>query len=397
MRKLDKEFEGLCELIQRRRNEAVGFLNYATVSTYWEIGAYVSARVKSSAWGSGTILQFVDYIKTRHPNLRGYGQRQIYNMVEFYDIYSSPEFQAVFRRLRLDEFVPGEALEIVQPAAAKIENAENLQSVTAKSEGAVILQSATAKLDDSAYVISPMPPFLALITFTHHSEIIHRCRGIEEKVFYILYAKRERLDTRELRRAIVNQSYESVLSKEKKVSKALKARYPDAEFMMKDKVFLEFLGLPEKHTEPKLRRGILDHMKKFILEIGKDYLYMGDEYHVKVGSNDKRLDLLFYHRGLRCLVDVELKAVKFKPEFISKMDVYLEALDRDVRRPDENPSVGLLLCPNVDDVEVKYTLDRTMSPVMVAEYRRLLIPEPVLKRTLEEYCRYMKSEIKAEE
>ena len=396
MKKVEKEFEGLCELIQRRRNEAVGFLNYATVSTYWEIGSYVSARMKASEWGSGTILQFVDYIKTRHPNLRGYGQRQIYNMVEFYDIYSSPEFRSVFERLRLNEFVPGEALEILQPAAAKMENAANLQALPAQIGRTAILQPAAAKLGDNSHLYEPMPVFLALITFSNHSEIINRCRRMEERVFYILYSYRERFNKMELRRAIVNQSYESVLSKEKKVSKALKARYPDAEFMMKDKVFLEFLGLPEKHTEPKLRRGMLDHMKKFILEIGKDYLYMGDEYHVKVGSNDKRLDLLFYHRGLRCLVDVELKAVKFKPEFISKMDVYLEALDRDVRRPDENPSVGLLLCPNADDVEVKYTLDRTMSPIMVAEYRRLLIPEAVMKKTLEEYCRFMKSEIKVE-
>ena len=196
----------------------------------------------------------------------------------------------------------------------------------------------------------------------------------------------------ELRCAIINQSYESVMSKEKKVTKTLREKYPNAEFMMKDKVFLDFLGLPEKHTEPKLRREILDHMKDFILELGKDYLYMGNEYHVKVGAKDKRLDLLFYHRGLNCLVDVELKTVDFKPEFISKMNVYLAALDHDVKRPHENPSVGLLLCPSADGAEVKYALDSNMSPILVAEYKRLLIPEDVIKKALDDYCSFLKTE-----
>ncbi len=302
-------------------------------------------------------------------------------MVEFYKIYSTPEFAKIVDRLKLQEFILPKA-------------PSNLQLATAKDDSKRIdgLQLVTANESKGCLNIPEMPEFLALITFTNHIEIIARCRSLEEKVFYILYSMRERMTQMQLRRAIVSQAYESVMSKEKRVTKTLREKYPDAEFMMKDKVFLEFLGLPEKHTEPKLRREILNHMKQFILELGKDYLYMGDEYHVKVGAKDKRIDLLFYHRGLNCLVDVELKAVEFKPEFISKMNVYLAALDRDVKRPHENPSVGLLLCPSADGTEVKYTLDSNLSPIMVAEYKRLLIPAEVIKKSLDEYCEFMKKE-----
>ena len=162
--------------------------------------------------------------------------------------------------------------------------------------------------------------------------------------------------------------------------------------LLKDRALIDFLKLPEKHTEPQLHAGIRENIKKFILELGKDFLWMGDEYTIQVGGKRRRLDLLFYHRALRCLVDVELKAVPFEAEFVGKMDLYLSAIDHEVKRPEENPTVGILLCPHADTCDVKYTLDRTMSPMMVAEYKRLLIPEEVLKKSLEEYCAFMMSE-----
>jgi len=172
----------------------------------------------------------------------------------------------------------------------------------------------------------------------------------------------------------------------------LRVRYPLADFMLKDKAFLDFLSLPAKHTEHRLHAGIKEKIKDFILEIGKDFMWMGNEYHIQVGGKKRRLDLLFYHRGLQCLVDVELKAVGFEPEFVGKMDLYLAALDREIKRPNENPSVGIILCPKADEVDVAYTLDRTMSPMMVAEYRRQLVPENVMRRSLEEYCAFWKRE-----
>ena len=142
-------------------------------------------------------------------------------------------------------------------------------------------------------------------------------------------------------------------------------QYPDAQFMLKDKLFLDFLGLKPKHTEPQLHSALLEHMKQFILELGKDFIFMDSEFPVIVGGKQKRIDLLFYHRALQCLVAVELKAVDFEAEF-----------------PNENPSVGIILCPSADKSEVEYTLSRSLSPTMVAEYRRRLIPIEVMQQSL---------------
>ena len=161
--------------------------------------------------------------------------------------------------------------------------------------------------------------------------------------------------------------------------------------MLKDRLFLDFLGLKPKHTEHLLHKAILENMKNFILELGKDFLFVDSEYQIVVGGKQKRIDLLFYHRALQCLVAVELKSVDFEAEFVSKLDLYLEALDRDYKRPNENPSMGIILCPSADKSEVEYTLNRSMSPTMVAEYRRLLIPEAVMQHSLAEYCEYLKN------
>lgn len=128
------------------------------------------------------------------------------------------------------------------------------------------------------------------------------------------------------------------MAKNKPMTPALLETYPGAEYMLKDRVLLDFLNLKPKHTEPQLHKALVEQMKRFILELGKDFLYIDDEYIVNVGGKRKRIDLLFYHRALQCLVAVELKSVDFESEFVSKMDLYLEALDRDYKRPNITPS-----------------------------------------------------------
>ena len=384
MKKIEKEFELVNNIIERHWNRAIGLANAESLMTYWTVGAFVSARLKSAEWGSKTVEALCDYLKTRNPKRRGFGKRQIYNMVQFYDTYTGPEFQMLSERLRLYEFV--------QLPTAQIEAGAIVQSSITQAGKGAIVQLPTAQLDDISINRVDFPLFLSLTTFTNHVEILNHVRSIEERVFYILYAARERLKQVELRRAFAAQTYETVMSKEKKMSRALKAAYPSADFLLKDKVFVDFLRLPEKHTEHRLHAGIVEHMKEFILAMGKDFLWMGNEYTIQVGGKHRRLDLLFYHRALRCLVDVELKAVPFEPEFAGKMDFYLAAIDHEIKREDENPTVGIILCPSAERCDVRYALDRTMSPMMVAEYRRLLIPEEVMKKSLEEYCEFMKKE-----
>ena len=396
MKKIEKEFELVANIVERHRNRAIGLANAESLMTYWEIGAFVSSRLKGAQWGSKTVEELGDYLKTRYPKRRGFGKRHIYNMVAFYDTYSSVEFQGISNRLRLDEFVqvPSAQLEsgVSHLANEKSDNMAIVQSVTAQFKDGLIVQSPIAQLADIGSDYRPFPLFLSITSFTNHIQVLNHNFSMEERIFYILYSAREHLDSRELSRSIAAQTYEMVMSKEKKMSRRLKAAYPGADFLLKDKVFVDFLHLPEKHNEHKLHAGIRKRMKDFILAIGKDFLYMGDEYALQVGGKRRRLDLLFYHRSLQCLVDVELKAEGFQSEYVGKMDLYLEALDREIKRENENPSVGIILCPEAKCCDVEYTLNRTMSPIMVAEYRRLLIPEEVMKKSLEEYCQFMKKE-----
>ena len=164
--------------------------------------------------------------------------------------------------------------------------------------------------------------------------------------------------------------------------------------MFKDTLFLYFLGLPKKHSEGKLKNGLIDHMKQFILELGKDFIFMNQEYPLTVGASIYRADLLFFHRWLQALVAVELKKTKFHPRDLGQLEFYLEALDRDVKRSNENPSIGIVLCPEADRVVVEYTMSRSMSPTMIAEYKRILIPQERMQEQLNEFCQLFLTEKK---
>ena len=152
-----------------------------------------------------------------------------------------------------------------------------------------------------------------------------------------------------------------------------------------DSYVLEFLDAPKIGSERDFQKSILENLKNFILEIGKDFTFIGNEYRVQVGNHDYYIDLLFYHRGLSCLAAFELKLGEFKPEYIGKMNLYLEVLDREVKKKAENPSVGVILCTSKDDKVVEYTLSRSLSPAMVSEYTLKLIYKSLFQRMLIEY------------
>lgn len=231
-----------------------------------------------------------------------------------------------------------------------------------------------------------MPQIVAMTTLSNHYQILFRCKNHEERLFYILYAHRERLSRRELERCIANNTFATIVGSKGSMSKGLLETYPAAPVMLKDTLFVDFLGLPPKHSESRLKKGILQHMKQFILELGKDFLFVAEEYPLTVGASTFKADLLFFHRGLQALVAVELKKGKFHPRDLGQIEFYLEALDRDVRRSNENPSIGIILCPEADSAVVEYAMSRSMSPAMVAQYKRILIPQERMQERLSEYC-----------
>ena len=172
----------------------------------------------------------------------------------------------------------------------------------------------------------------------------------------------------------------------------LKETYPRAEMLLKDRAMLDFLGLPRQYKESRLRRGIVEHMREFITEMGKDFLFVDQEHALEVGGQIFRCDLLFYHRALQCLVAIELKTTKFDPRDLGQLEFYLEALDQTERRSNENPSIGILMCRDANPEVVRYALNRSMSPTMVSKYEEQIKLGSVLQRSLEEFVEFMNND-----
>lgn len=367
---IEQQFGEIIDIILQHKSNASRAVNEELLLTAWHVGGYVSAKLKSEEWGSKVVSQLSEYIRSQYPDIKGYSKRSIYNMVMFYDEYSSETFIATIRQYLNTEFV--------HPKTAQIEASDHKQEVP------VIVQPKTAQFVQPA--VGQMPKILGLTTLTNHIEILCRCKSNEERLFYILYANKEHLVKRELQRCISNQTYAGLLGSKDNMSKGLLERYPNAPVMFKDTLFVDFLNLPKKHSETKLRNGLVEHMKQFILELGKDFIFMDQEYHLNIGASTFKADLLFFHRGLQALVAVELKKTKFHPRDLGQLEFYIEALDRDVKRSNENPSIGIILCPEADRVVVEYAMSRSMSPTMIAEYKRILIPQERMQQQLNEFC-----------
>ncbi len=206
----------------------------------------------------------------------------------------------------------------------------------------------------------------------------------EEREFYLMLCNQNRLTKRELERAINTSSYERTMLADHNVSEIIKQLPQTTTGICKDSYIFEFLDLPVPHKEKDLPQALIDSLKDFILELGVGFTFIGQKYRLQVGTDDFFIDLLFFHRNLQCLVAFELKNNKFKPEHLGQLEFYLEALDQDVKLPNENPSIGVLLCREKNDEVVKYALNRSLSPTVIADYETKLIPKELLRNKLNE-------------
>jgi predicted nuclease of restriction endonuclease-like (RecB) superfamily len=230
---------------------------------------------------------------------------------------------------------------------------------------------------------------LTQLSWTHHSILISRCKTEAERLFYLDLAATERYSTRELDRQINSGIFERTRLAD---AKLLPTAHPKPLVgIFRDSYVLDFLNLPSSLSESELKRSLVSSLKDFILEIGRDFTFLGQEYRLQVGNSDFFIDLLFFHRELQSLVAFELKIDKFQPEYIGQLEFYLEALDRDIKKSHENPSIGVLLCRDKDDEVVEYALSRSISPTVVAEYEIKLIPKEALRKKLNEFYELLAS------
>jgi predicted nuclease of restriction endonuclease-like (RecB) superfamily len=278
-------------------------------------------KIESAQWGDGVVDELAVAIARRYPGLRGYTRPNLFRMRQFYEAYSGNQ------------------------------------------------------------IVSPL---VRQLPWTHHLIILGQAKPPQTREFYMLAAIREHWTKRELERQIRSGAALRAAPRSKKVSPLVTQIHAAAEQEFKDAYCLEFLGLPVDHSESDLHSALLQHLGRFITELGRDFCYVGSEYPVQVGNQDFTIDLLFFHRGLTCLVAFELKVREFRPEDLGKLSFYVEALDRDVRKPHERASIGVLLCATKDDEVVEYALARTASPTLVAEYQTVLPSRELLRRKLHE-------------
>lgn len=316
------DFNEILGLIIAAKQRAVQAVNTTLIELYWQVGEVISSKIAAAEWGDGVVTQLAAHIALSQPGLRGFTRRNLFRMRQFYEAY------------------------------------QDNQLVSA---------------------------LLTQLPWTHHLIILGQSKRPEEREFYLRLAIREQWSSRELERQFKGALFERTVLNPVKVSPLLTQIHPDVLSVFKDSYLVEFLDLPASHAERDLHRGLLHRLKDFLTELGRDFCFVGSEYPLQVASRDFALDLLFFHRGLNCLVAIELKVGRFEPEYIGKLGFYLEALDRDVKKPHENPAIGVLLCASKEDEVVEYALSRSLSPALIAEYQTQLPDKKLLQAKLHEF------------
>ena len=365
------DFEAIYGIIASHRDRVVQQVNGESVMMVWEVGGFVSGKLKTSAWGSGVVRQLAEYIHTQDPTVRGWSYRTIYKMVQFYETYSSPAFIELIGKVKPQQIVPFEMAQIPDRQIVP------MQSAQIQTKPFVPIR------------LAQIPTVLFSTGWSNHQLIMNYCKTDEQRLFYMLYAGRERLEYKELERAIKTDTMSAILGSRDVQSQMLQTQYPQAPLLFKDRVSLDILGLPLNYKETKLRKSIINHMKDFILELGKDFLFIDEEHRLMVGGKTFKVDLLFYHRLLQCMVAIELKTTEFQPKDLGQLEFYLEALDQEERRSNDNPSIGILLCKEANMEVVRFALNRSMSPTMVAQYKEQLQVGGVIQRSLVEFCKLL--------
>lgn len=318
----DVRFDEVLALIHSARQQAMQTVNTQLIELYWQVGAYISRKLEQAEWGDAVVSQLAEHLAKTQPGLRGFTRPNLFRMRQFYETYRGDE---------------------------------------------------------------KVSPLVRQIPWTHNLVIFSQGKLPEEREFYLRMAVQEKWSKRELERQLKAALFERSITQPAKVSPVLRQAHPSALEIFRDAYMVEFLDLPGGHAETDLHKGLLARLKQFLIELGRDFCFVGSQYPLQVGGRDFALDLLFFHRGLNCLVAIELKVGRFEPEYLGKLGFYLEALDRDERKPHENPAIGVLLCASKDDEVVEYALNRSLSPALIAEYQTRLPDKQLLQAKLHEF------------
>ena len=323
-----KDFDEIYQMILEAQSKTWSAINTQLIQLYWSIGKYIFNKTRNDNWGKSTVEVLAEYIHQHHLPVKGFSARNIWRMKQFYENYEDTKLSTL----------------------------------------------------------------LTEISWSNHLHILSKTKTLEEKYYYLELGFKNRYSARELARLIDSGTFERTLIADQKLSSVMTVFPSDIKGVFKDSYVFEFLELPENHLENDLRKALITNLKKFLLELGPDFTLMGEEYTIQVGMKDFKIDLLMFHRGLNCMVAIELKSTEFKPAHLGQLQFYLEVLDKDVKKPHENPSIGILICKTKDDEVVKYALNRHASPTMIADYETKFIKKSLLEKKLHEISQALELE-----
>jgi len=321
-----KSLSSIIKKVDDSKHRAITTVNKLLIELYWFIGETIVNLQEKGKWGDGVVEQLSGDLRMKYPNMSGFSSRNLWDCKRFYLTYHD------FPKLR--------------------------------------------------------PP-VAEISWTNNLILLNYAKSIEEKEFYIKMSIKERWSKRELKRQIDSAYFERFMLSQKpdKLVKIeqdkLAVPLEDIHRHLRDEYILEFLDLSETFSEKELRKAILENLRVFFLEFGKNLTFVGEEYPLAVDNETFRIDLLFFHRELKCLVPVELKIGEFKPEYVGKMQFYLGVLDEQIKLPDENPSIGLILCRSKKEGVVRITLSKTYAPIKISAYQTKFPDKKLIEQRLE--------------
>jgi predicted nuclease of restriction endonuclease-like (RecB) superfamily len=306
------------EKIYRSQLRSMQAVNKELIELYTEIGRMIVEKQDTLGWGKSVVENLSKDLQNEFPETKGYSVQNLWYMRQFYIEYKEDE---------------------------------------------------------------KLQPLVGEIGWTHNIILIGKCKDLLEREFYIKMTKKYGWSKSVLIHQIEGKAYECFLVNQTNFDKALEAKYKhQAKLAVKDSYIFDFLELSENYKERELELGLLNNIRKFLEEMGGDFAFIGNQYHLRVGEEDFYIDLLLYHRLLKCFVAIELKAVKFRPEFAGKMQFYLTALDELKKQPSENPSIGIIVCKTKDRTVVEFALKQTNSPMGVANYSiETTLPEDLKK------------------
>lgn len=329
--------------------------NYGALEFNWLLGRDIVQKGAESRWGSGAVNQLSLDLKAAYPDVKGFSVRNLYYMKEWYEFYMADD----------------EHKRILHQLGAKLQESENQNPIKLHQLGAEIVTPGKISdiLEDNG-----MLPIFGIVPWKHHIVITSKCKSIKEAFYYIARIISEGLSKRELEDVIEADDFSKYGNAMTNFSTQLSAQQSQLAInVLKDPYRLDFLTLEKGYDEHDLESAIAKDITRFLLELGSGFTFVGRQPELVVGNEGYFPDLLFYHIRLRCYVVIELKVVDFKPEFAGKLNFYVTACNKLLRQPEDNPTIGLLLCKSKDQTKVEWAFDSIQNPMGVATYEGIKI------------------------